>query len=162
MGLLQTLTFARVLSPEWFSLFILVGAIGYSLWLCDPGLAKILFVKLRAAHLARQDRPRRRGAGHSRDRLLRLAGRRRRVRPLRVHVEPAVVFGARWRGLRPVLRQHHAQSRRRLRRPCRVRNRLYGGSRVPCAIAAYRGPVRAASTVALPHWQRAAEPAAAR
>jgi len=52
MGLVQTLVFARVLSPERFSLFILVGAIGYSLWLCDLGLAKILFVKLRAAHLA--------------------------------------------------------------------------------------------------------------
>jgi len=37
MGLVQTLTLARVLSPEWFSLFILVGAIGYSLWLCDLG-----------------------------------------------------------------------------------------------------------------------------
>jgi hypothetical protein len=52
MGLVQTLVFARVLSPERFSLFILVGAVGYSLWLCDLGLAKILFVRLRAAHLA--------------------------------------------------------------------------------------------------------------
>ncbi len=52
MGLVQTLVFARVLSPERFSLFILVGAIGYSLWLCDLGLAKILFVQLRSAHLA--------------------------------------------------------------------------------------------------------------
>jgi hypothetical protein len=52
MGLVQTLVFARVLSPDRFSLFILVGAIGYSLWLCDLGLAKILFVQLRAAHLA--------------------------------------------------------------------------------------------------------------
>jgi hypothetical protein len=52
MGLVQTLVFARVLTPDRFSLFILVGAIGYSLWLCDLGLAKILFVHLRAAHLA--------------------------------------------------------------------------------------------------------------
>src|SRR5580692_5941255 len=52
MGLVQTLVFARVLTPDRFSLFILVGAIGYSLWLCDLGLAKILFVQLRAAHLA--------------------------------------------------------------------------------------------------------------
>jgi hypothetical protein len=52
MGLVQTLVFARVLSPDRFSLFVLVGAIGYSLWLCDLGLAKILFVQLRTAHLA--------------------------------------------------------------------------------------------------------------
>jgi O-antigen/teichoic acid export membrane protein len=52
MGLVQTLVFARVLSPDRFSLFILVGAIGYSLWLCDLGLAKILFVQLRGAHIA--------------------------------------------------------------------------------------------------------------
>src|ERR1700723_2956698 len=50
-GFVQTLVFARVLSPERFSLFILVGAIGYSLWLCDLGLAKILFVQLRTAHI---------------------------------------------------------------------------------------------------------------
>ena len=36
------LVFARVLSPDRFSLFIVVGAVGYSLWLCDLGLAKIL------------------------------------------------------------------------------------------------------------------------
>src|SRR6202161_3507825 len=52
MGLVQTLVFARVLTPDRFSLFILVGAIGYSLWLCDLGLAKILFVRLRGAHIA--------------------------------------------------------------------------------------------------------------
>jgi len=51
-GLAQTMVFARVLSPDRFSLFILVGAVGYSLWLCDLGLAKILFVELRAARLA--------------------------------------------------------------------------------------------------------------
>jgi hypothetical protein len=51
-GFIQTLVFARVLTPDRFSLFILVGAVGYSLWLCDLGLAKILFVQLRAAHLA--------------------------------------------------------------------------------------------------------------
>src|SRR6202162_3113628 len=58
MGLVQTLVFARVLSPDRFSLFILVGAIGYSLWLCDLGLAKILFVQLRAAHLDGKTDPR--------------------------------------------------------------------------------------------------------
>ncbi|HUD85754.1 MAG TPA: hypothetical protein VMR17_04840 [Xanthobacteraceae bacterium] len=63
MGLVQTLVFARVLSPDRFSLFILVGAIGYSLWLCDLGLAKILFVQLRAAHLA--DRTDERAAGQA-------------------------------------------------------------------------------------------------
>ena len=51
-GFIQTLVFARVLTPDRFSLFILVGAVGYSLWLCDLGLAKILFVQLRTAHLA--------------------------------------------------------------------------------------------------------------
>ena len=51
-GFVQTLVFARVLPPERFSLFIVVGAVGYSLWLCDLGLAKILFVQLRNAHLA--------------------------------------------------------------------------------------------------------------
>ena len=58
MGLVQTLVFARVLTPDRFSLFILVGAIGYSLWLCDLGLAKILFVQLRTAHLAGKTDPR--------------------------------------------------------------------------------------------------------
>jgi hypothetical protein len=51
-GFIQTLVFARVLTPDRFSLYILVGAVGYSLWLCDLGLAKILFVQLRSAHLA--------------------------------------------------------------------------------------------------------------
>ena len=51
-GFIQTLVFARVLTPDRFSLFILVGAVGYSLWLCDLGFAKILFVQLRSAHLA--------------------------------------------------------------------------------------------------------------
>src|SRR5580700_4434012 len=50
-GFIQTLVFARVLSPDRFSLFIVVGAVGYSLWLCDLGLAKILFVQLRNAHM---------------------------------------------------------------------------------------------------------------
>lgn len=63
MGLVQTLVFARVLTPERFSLFILVGAIGYSLWLCDLGLAKILFVQLRTAHL--DGKTDARAAGHA-------------------------------------------------------------------------------------------------
>src|ERR1700690_3615942 len=51
-GLLQTYVFAHVLSPQRFSIFILVAAIGYSLWLIDFGIVKILFVRLRARFLA--------------------------------------------------------------------------------------------------------------
>src|ERR1700690_1180017 len=51
-GLLQTYVFAHVLSPQRFSIFILVGAIGYSLWLIDFGIVKILFVRLRKSYLA--------------------------------------------------------------------------------------------------------------
>ena len=54
-GLLQTFVFAHVLSPERFSIFILVAAIGYSLWLIDFGIVKILFVRLRARFLARDE-----------------------------------------------------------------------------------------------------------
>ncbi len=52
MGFVQTFVFARILSPERFSIFIVVGAIGYTLWVTDLGLAKILFVNLRKPHLA--------------------------------------------------------------------------------------------------------------
>jgi hypothetical protein len=52
-GLLQTYVFAHVLSPQRFSIFILVGAIGYSLWLIDFGIVKILFVRLRSRFLAK-------------------------------------------------------------------------------------------------------------
>jgi hypothetical protein len=52
-GLLQTYVFAHVLSPQRFSIFILVGAFGYSLWLIDFGIVKILFVRLRARFLAK-------------------------------------------------------------------------------------------------------------
>ena len=51
-GLLQTFVFAHVLSPHRFSIFILVAAIGYSLWLIDFGIVKILFVRLRAGFLS--------------------------------------------------------------------------------------------------------------
>ncbi len=51
-GLLQTYVFAHVLSPQRFSIFILVAAIGYSLWLIDFGIVKILFVQQRARFLA--------------------------------------------------------------------------------------------------------------
>ena len=54
-GLIQTFVFARVLSPERFSLFILVGALGVSMWLFDLGLSKILFVELRKRYLAGAD-----------------------------------------------------------------------------------------------------------
>ena len=53
-GLVQTFVFAHVLSPERFSIFILVAAVGYSLWLIDFGIVKILFVRLRAHFLAGQ------------------------------------------------------------------------------------------------------------
>ncbi|HEY4352510.1 MAG TPA: hypothetical protein VGN31_14870, partial [Paraburkholderia sp.] len=46
-GFVQTFVFARVLSPDRFAMFILVGTIGISLWLFDFGIAKILFVKTR-------------------------------------------------------------------------------------------------------------------
>ena len=53
-GLAQTFVFAHVLTPQRFSIFILVAAIGYSLWLCDFGIVKILFVRLRGNFLARK------------------------------------------------------------------------------------------------------------
>ena len=52
-GLVQTFVFARVLTPEHFSIFILIGTSGVSLWLFDLGAAKIVFVRQRARHLAR-------------------------------------------------------------------------------------------------------------
>lgn len=52
IGLIQTFVFARVLTPEQFSIYIVLAAIGYSLWVCDLGLAKILFVQIRTAYLA--------------------------------------------------------------------------------------------------------------
>ena len=51
-GLVQTFVFARVLDPERFSLFILVGALGTSMWLFDLGLSKIIFVRMRERFLA--------------------------------------------------------------------------------------------------------------
>lgn len=54
-GLVQTFVFARVLDPESFSLFILVGALGVSMWLFDLGLSKILFVRMRKRFLAGED-----------------------------------------------------------------------------------------------------------
>ena len=52
MGFVQTFVFARILTPERFSIFIVVGAIGYTLWLAELGLPNILFVNLRGPHLA--------------------------------------------------------------------------------------------------------------
>src|SRR5580692_11069559 len=51
-GFVQTFVFARVLAPERFSIFIVVGAVGYTLWLADLGLANILFLNLRNPYLA--------------------------------------------------------------------------------------------------------------
>jgi O-antigen/teichoic acid export membrane protein len=52
MGFVQTLVFARVLTPEQFSTFIVVAAIGHSLWLSELGLPNILFINLRGPFLA--------------------------------------------------------------------------------------------------------------
>lgn len=56
-GLIQTFVFARVLSPDRFSLFILVGTLGMTLWLVDLGLTRVLFVRQREAHLAGRKDP---------------------------------------------------------------------------------------------------------
>lgn len=50
-GLIQTFVFARILNPERFSVFILIGTLGITLWLIDLGMAKILFVRTREWHL---------------------------------------------------------------------------------------------------------------
>lgn len=55
-GLIQTFVFARVLSPEMFSIFILIGTLGISMWVLDLGLPKILFVQMRKLHLAHADK----------------------------------------------------------------------------------------------------------
>ena len=54
VGLLQTFVFARVLSPERFSLFIFIAAVSYSLYLADGGIIKVLFVNLRRRFLRGQ------------------------------------------------------------------------------------------------------------
>ena len=51
-GLVQTFVFARVLGAQEFSLYILIGTFGVSLWLFDLGAAKILFVRQRERHLS--------------------------------------------------------------------------------------------------------------
>ncbi len=50
-GVCQTYVFARVLDPHSFSLFIIIGNLGLSLWLFDLGIAKVLYVNLRARFL---------------------------------------------------------------------------------------------------------------
>jgi O-antigen/teichoic acid export membrane protein len=50
-GVCQTYVFARVLDPHNFSLFIIIGNLGLSLWLFDLGIAKVLYVNLRARFL---------------------------------------------------------------------------------------------------------------
>jgi O-antigen/teichoic acid export membrane protein len=50
-GLVQTFVFARVLSPEQFSIFVLLASFGVSMALLDFGVVKLLFVRLRAAWL---------------------------------------------------------------------------------------------------------------
>lgn len=56
-GLIQTFVFARILSPERFSVFILIGTLGITLWLVDFGLTRILFVRQREAFLAGRKDP---------------------------------------------------------------------------------------------------------
>ncbi|MGB7034788.1 MAG: hypothetical protein WBD71_04620 [Xanthobacteraceae bacterium] len=53
-GLLQTFVFARVFTPERFSLFIFLGALGYMLSMADAGMVKVLFVDLRQRFLNKQ------------------------------------------------------------------------------------------------------------
>jgi O-antigen/teichoic acid export membrane protein len=55
IGILQTFVFARVLTPERFSLFIFFAALGYTLYLTDAGMVKVLFVNLRGRFL--QNKP---------------------------------------------------------------------------------------------------------
>jgi len=50
-GMLQTFVFARVLGPQRFSLFIFFAALGYSLYLIDADMVKVLFVDLRRRFL---------------------------------------------------------------------------------------------------------------
>jgi O-antigen/teichoic acid export membrane protein len=50
-GLVQTFVFARVFGAKEFSVYILIGTFGVSLWLFDLGAAKILFVRQRERHL---------------------------------------------------------------------------------------------------------------
>lgn len=54
-GILQTFVFARALGADRFSLFILFAALGYTLYLTDAGMVKVLFVDLRGRFL--QNRP---------------------------------------------------------------------------------------------------------
>ena len=56
-ALIQIFVFARTMTPEQFSIFILVGAFGYALWIVDFGIVKYLFVRLRAAHLNSNPEP---------------------------------------------------------------------------------------------------------
>ena len=77
-GLLQTYVFAHVLSPQRFSIFILVAAFGYSLWLIDFGIVKILFVRLRARFLAGDHSDSVAGHATRRRAVLFRAGERRR------------------------------------------------------------------------------------
>ena len=74
-GLIQTFVFARILTPERFSIFIVVAATGYTLWLADLGLGNIAFVNLRGSYLAGTRNEQRRPASHSRHFILRPARR---------------------------------------------------------------------------------------
>ena len=51
-GLVQTFVFARVLDPQEFSIYILIGTFGVSLWMFDFGAGVVLFVRQRERHLS--------------------------------------------------------------------------------------------------------------
>lgn len=51
-GLVQTFVFAHILDPQDFSIYILIGTFGVSLWMFDFGAAAVLYVRQRERHLA--------------------------------------------------------------------------------------------------------------
>ena len=120
-GLIQTFVFARVLSPERFSVFILIGTLGITLWLVDFGLTRILFVRQREAFLAGRKDPV--IAGQSMAVMIGYAVRRAARDDCLRRLHGAVVESAAARrdGIRTVLSLHIAQSglvRRSLRQHC--------------------------------------------
>ena len=122
-GLIQTFVFARVLSPERFSVFILIGTLGITLWLVDFGLTRILFVRQREAFLAGRKDPA--IAGQSMAALIAYAG------AVLLGTLACTVFmvalaeraAARRDGIRTVLSLHVAQSCLVCRSLCQHRDR---------------------------------------
>ncbi len=94
-GLIQTFVFARILSPERFSVFILVGAVGVSMWLFDLGLSKILFARLRKRYLAGENTLTITSPSQCDRKFLRALDHRRRRDLLCRHGFPAGCLGSR-------------------------------------------------------------------